>query len=52
MKAVCIGAGPAGLYFAISMMLRDSRNEVCVIERNKAVPFNVLLLEIKINQER
>ena len=34
MKIACIGAGPAGLYFAISMKLRDSRHEVCVFERN------------------
>jgi anthraniloyl-CoA monooxygenase len=34
MKVACIGAGPAGLYFAISMKLRDPRHEVDVIERN------------------
>ena len=34
MKIACIGAGPAGLYFAISMKLRDSRHEVTVFERN------------------
>lgn len=28
--------GPAGLYFAISMKLRDHSHEVTVIERNKA----------------
>ncbi len=34
MKIACIGGGPAGLYFAISMKLRDSRHEVEVFERN------------------
>ncbi len=36
MKTVCLGGGPAGLYFAISMKLRDPDAEVVVIERNKA----------------
>ena len=36
MKAVCLGGGPAGLYFAISMKLRDPAHEVTVIERNQA----------------
>ncbi|MFT5810558.1 MAG: anthraniloyl-CoA monooxygenase, partial [Rubritalea sp.] len=36
MKIVCLGGGPAGLYFAISMKLRDPSHEVLVIERNKA----------------
>jgi len=35
MKIACLGGGPAGLYFAISMKLRDPRHEVTVIERNK-----------------
>ncbi|MEO5577800.1 MAG: bifunctional salicylyl-CoA 5-hydroxylase/oxidoreductase [Sphingomicrobium sp.] len=30
----CIGGGPAGLYFAISMKLRDPRREVHLFERN------------------
>ena len=34
MKIACIGAGPAGLYFAISMKLRDPSHEVRVFERN------------------
>ena len=34
MKIACIGAGPAGLYFAISMKLRDPRHEVHLFERN------------------
>jgi anthraniloyl-CoA monooxygenase len=34
MKVACIGAGPAGLYFAISMKLRDPAHEVAVFERN------------------
>lgn len=36
MKIVCLGGGPAGLYFAISMKLRDPSHEVVVIERNRA----------------
>ncbi len=36
MKIACLGGGPAGLYFAISMKLRDPGHEVTVIERNKA----------------
>ncbi len=35
MKIVCIGAGPAGLYFAISMKLRDPNHDITVIERNQ-----------------
>ncbi|KZK98429.1 MULTISPECIES: bifunctional salicylyl-CoA 5-hydroxylase/oxidoreductase [unclassified Pseudovibrio] len=35
MKVACLGGGPAGLYFAISMKLRDPQHEVTVIERNK-----------------
>jgi anthraniloyl-CoA monooxygenase len=34
MKIACIGAGPAGLYFAILMKLRDAQNEVTLFERN------------------
>jgi anthraniloyl-CoA monooxygenase len=33
-KIACIGGGPAGLYFAISMKLRDSSHEIEVFERN------------------
>jgi len=36
MKAICLGGGPAGLYFAISMKLRDPSHDVTVLERNKA----------------
>ncbi|MEL7463435.1 MAG: bifunctional salicylyl-CoA 5-hydroxylase/oxidoreductase [Pseudomonadota bacterium] len=35
MKIACLGGGPAGLYFAISMKLRDPSAEVTVIERNR-----------------
>ena len=35
MKIVCLGGGPAGLYFAISMKLRDPAHDVVVVERNK-----------------
>jgi len=34
MKIACIGGGPAGLYFAISMKLRDPAHEVDMFERN------------------
>ena len=36
MKVLCLGGGPAGLYFAISMKLRDPSHLVTVMERNKA----------------
>ncbi len=36
MKVAVLGGGPAGLYFAISMKLRDTAHDVTVIERNKA----------------
>ncbi len=35
MRVVCLGGGPAGLYFAISMKLRDPSHEITVIERNR-----------------
>lgn len=35
MKVACLGGGPAGLYFAISMKLRDPSHDVTVFERNK-----------------
>jgi anthraniloyl-CoA monooxygenase len=36
MRIACLGGGPAGLYFGISMKLRDPSHEVTVIERNRA----------------
>jgi anthraniloyl-CoA monooxygenase len=36
MKIACVGAGPAGLYFAISMKLRDPSHEIEIFERNPA----------------
>jgi len=36
MKIMCLGGGPAGLYFAISMKLRDPGHQITVIERNRA----------------
>ncbi len=36
MKILCLGGGPAGLYFAISMKLRDPSHQITVLERNKA----------------
>ena len=36
MRIACLGGGPSGLYFAISMKLRSPSAEVVVIERNKS----------------
>ena len=36
MRVACLGGGPAGLYFAISLKLRNPDHEIDVIERNKA----------------
>ena len=35
MRIAVAGGGPAGLYFAISMKLRDARHDVVVFERNR-----------------
>lgn len=35
MRAVCLGGGPAGLYFAISLKRRAPSHHVTVIERNR-----------------
>jgi anthraniloyl-CoA monooxygenase len=35
MKIACVGGGPAGLVFAISMKLRDPGHDVVVFERNE-----------------
>ena len=35
MRIACLGGGPAGLYFGISMKLRRPYDEIVVIERNK-----------------
>jgi anthraniloyl-CoA monooxygenase len=35
MDIVCVGGGPAGLYFAISMKRRDPAHRVRVVERNR-----------------
>ncbi len=35
MKIACLGGGPAGLYSAISIKLRDAANDVTVFERNR-----------------
>ena len=36
MRIACLGGGPGGLYFAISMKLRNPLAEVVVFERNQA----------------
>jgi 2-polyprenyl-6-methoxyphenol hydroxylase-like FAD-dependent oxidoreductase len=36
MRIVCVGAGPAGLYFAALMKLRDPQHEITIFERNAA----------------
>ncbi len=36
MKIVCIGGGPAGLYFALLMKKQDPQHDISVIERNLA----------------
>jgi len=36
MKIACLGGGPAGLYFAISMKLRNASHDITVIERKRA----------------
>jgi anthraniloyl-CoA monooxygenase len=35
MKIVCIGGGPAGLYFGLLMKKQDPAHEITVIERNR-----------------
>ncbi|HYJ29559.1 MAG TPA: FAD-dependent monooxygenase, partial [Allosphingosinicella sp.] len=36
MRIACLGGGPAGLYFAISMKLRAPAHEIDLFERNRA----------------
>lgn len=36
MDIVCVGGGPAGLYFAISAKIRDPDHRITVVERNPA----------------
>ncbi len=36
MRIACLGGGPAGLYFAISLKLRQPQAEVILFERNRA----------------
>lgn len=35
MKIVCIGGGPAGLYFALLMKMRHPAHDITVLERNR-----------------
>ena len=35
MRIVCLGGGPAGLYFAITVKLRNADHHVVVLERNR-----------------
>ena len=35
MRIACLGGGPAGLYFAISMKLRNQDHDIVVFERNR-----------------
>jgi anthraniloyl-CoA monooxygenase len=35
-RIACLGGGPAGLYFAISMKLRDPAHDIVLFERNRA----------------
>jgi len=35
MRIACVGGGPAGLYFAISMKLRSAEHDITVFERNR-----------------
>lgn len=36
MRVACLGGGPGGLYFAISMKLRNPNADITVFERNKS----------------
>lgn len=36
MKVVCVGGGPAGLYFAILAKLANREHDITIIERNPA----------------
>ena len=36
MRMVCIGGGPAGLYFSILMKKADPRHDILVVERNRS----------------
>jgi len=59
MRIVCIGGGPAGLYFSILMKKRDRSHRITVIERNRpydtfgwGVVFSDATLENMLAQDR
>src|SRR6266568_6497179 len=35
-KVVCVGGGPAGLYFSLLMKKADPAHDITVVERNRA----------------
>jgi anthraniloyl-CoA monooxygenase len=49
MRIACLGGGPAGLYFAIAMKLRDSAHQIVVIERNR--PYDTFGWGVVLSQE-
>ena len=42
LRILCIGGGPAGLYFAMLAKKADPARVVRVVERNRALPLPVL----------
>ncbi len=36
MRVICLGGGPAGLYFAICMKLKNPAHQIVVLERNRS----------------
>ena len=46
MKVVCVGGGPAGLYFSILMKLHDRGHDLTVLERNPAGGIHHICYEV------